>query len=328
MLLYAGIDEAGYGPMLGPLCIGCSVFALEDHDASSGAPDLWKRLDHAICRGRRDRGRRIAIDDSKKLKGSPRGGPHPLHHLERGVLSFLAAAGTGIDWLEQLRDERVFSSLGVTVPDHPWYEGTTDLPLGEDAALLRITTGRLQRALAESGVLCRSLSCELIDADEFNQQVGRTGNKASVNFEAILRIINRIRKAHPEDELHIVVDRQGGRTRYRVDLQHAWPDDTIQVLDEGPALCRYRLDPVHGQTWSVSFTQAGEHRHLPIALASMTAKFCRELLMLRMNRWFLDAQPGLQPTAGYVQDARRYLDDIAPVIESRSIERSKLVRTC
>ncbi len=328
MLLYAGIDEAGYGPMLGPLCIGCSIFSLDEHDATNGAPDLWKRLDHAICRGRRDRGRRIAIDDSKKLKGSRQGGPHPLHHLERGVLAFLATTVNGPDWLDGLTDERALSELGVTVPVHPWYEGTTELPLGEDPALLRITTSRLERALAESGVTCRSLSCELIDADEFNEKVVRTGNKASLNFEAILRIINRLRKAYPTDEVHVVVDRQGGRTRYRSDLQQAWPDHAIQVLDEGPALCRYRLAPVHGPTWSVSFTQAGEHRHLPIALASMTAKFCRELLMIRMNRWFIEAQPGLQPTAGYVQDARRYLDDIAPVIESRSIERSKLVRNC
>ncbi|MBM43758.1 MAG: hypothetical protein CMJ36_01925 [Phycisphaerae bacterium] len=328
MLLYAGIDEAGYGPMLGPLCIGCSVFSIEEHTPGAGAPDLWERLDHAICRGRRDHGRRIAIDDSKKLKGSSKSGPHPLHHLERGVLSFLATTDSGPDWLEGLSDERVFSKLGVTVPDHPWYEGATELPLGEDPALLRITTGRLRRAMLEAGVECRSLSCELIDADEFNQQVARTGNKASLNFEAILRIIDGIREAHPGDEVHVVVDRQGGRTGYRSDLQQAWSNHAIQVVDEGPGLCRYRLTPPGGPTWSLSFTQAGEDRHLPIALASMTAKFCRELLMLRMNTWFIEAQPGLRPTAGYVQDARRYLDDIAPVIESRSIERSKLVRNC
>ena len=62
MLIYAGIDEAGYGPMLGPLCIGCSILTVEQHDASTGAPDLWSRLDHAVCRGRKDRGGRLAID--------------------------------------------------------------------------------------------------------------------------------------------------------------------------------------------------------------------------------------------------------------------------
>ncbi|MCH8212384.1 MAG: ribonuclease HII, partial [Planctomycetes bacterium] len=40
MLVYAGIDEAGYGPMLGPLCLGCTVFVLKDYDPCQGAPDL------------------------------------------------------------------------------------------------------------------------------------------------------------------------------------------------------------------------------------------------------------------------------------------------
>ena len=42
MLIYAGIDEAGYGPMLGPLCIGGACFRLEHADAQDGPPDLWE----------------------------------------------------------------------------------------------------------------------------------------------------------------------------------------------------------------------------------------------------------------------------------------------
>ena len=67
---------------------------------------------------------------------------------------------------------------------------------------------------------------------------------------------------------------------------------------------------------------------MPIALASMTAKYSRELLMHRMNMYFTDACPGLHPTAGYVQDARRYLQDIDGVIRERSINRDQLVRSC
>jgi len=44
MLIYAGIDEAGYGPMLGPLCVAGSVFVLPDHDPAAGAPKLWSTL--------------------------------------------------------------------------------------------------------------------------------------------------------------------------------------------------------------------------------------------------------------------------------------------
>ncbi len=87
MLVYAGIDEAGYGPMLGPLCLGCTAFVLNEYDPSQGAPDLWRILNRAVCRSARDRRHRIAIEDSKKLKGANSGSVHPLRALERGVLS-------------------------------------------------------------------------------------------------------------------------------------------------------------------------------------------------------------------------------------------------
>ena len=35
MLVYAGIDEAGYGPMFGPLVIARSVFTLADADPAA-----------------------------------------------------------------------------------------------------------------------------------------------------------------------------------------------------------------------------------------------------------------------------------------------------
>ena len=219
-------------------------------------------------------------------------------------------------------------ALGATIPSHDWYQSSTELPLGEDQGLLRIASSRLQRALGDAGITCRSLSCEVIDADAFNDQVDQIGNKASINFAAVLRLVDELRVEYVQEDLHIVIDRQGGRTTYRQDLQQAWPDDTLKVLDEQPSLCRYQLHPKDGPCCTITFAQGGETRHLPIALASMTAKYCRELLMLRLNRWFMDAQPDLEPTAGYVQDARRYLEEIQPVIESRSIERTKLVRVC
>ena len=63
MLVYAGIDEAGYGPRLGPLCVALAAFPLGEADAASPPPDLWRQLRAAVCRRGRDRKHRIAIDD-------------------------------------------------------------------------------------------------------------------------------------------------------------------------------------------------------------------------------------------------------------------------
>ena len=92
MLVYAGIDEAGYGPMLGPLCVACTAFVLEQYEPAEGPPNLWTLLAGAVCRKSSDKKRRIAVDDSKKLKGAADGASHPLRHLERGVLSFCPGA--------------------------------------------------------------------------------------------------------------------------------------------------------------------------------------------------------------------------------------------
>ncbi len=70
MLVYAGIDEAGYGPMFGPLCVAGATFILKDHDPAAGAPNMWRLLNRAVCRSPRDKRNRIAINDSKKLKGA------------------------------------------------------------------------------------------------------------------------------------------------------------------------------------------------------------------------------------------------------------------
>ncbi len=75
-----------------------------------------------------------------------------------------------------------------------------------------------------------------------------------------------------------------------------------------------------------SFGQHAEDAHLPVALASMIAKYVRDLMMLRMNRFFGSRMPELKPTAGYVTDARRYLDQIGPLMKRLGISPSQLIR--
>lgn len=64
--------------------------------------------------------------------------------------------------------------------------------------------------------------------------------------------------------------------------------------------------------------------HLPVALASMIAKYVRELAMHRFNRYWSKRMPELKPTAGYTLDARRWLADAAQVITKE--ERAVMVR--
>ncbi|TVQ53272.1 MAG: hypothetical protein EA377_08265 [Phycisphaerales bacterium] len=321
MLIYAGIDEAGYGPMLGPLCLGATVFVVPDHDPADGAPDLWQRLEESVCRAKRDRRQRIAVDDSKNLKLAKSSKTHPLKHLERGVLAFLGHFGGRLP--EQ--DADMFSLLNVTCPETPWYATVSPLPLAHHADELRIVISRLARTLEDSGVEFAGMTCEAIDAGDFNAQVTRTNSKAGVNLTAALRLVDRIWRKWPDAHPRVILDRHGGRTHYREDLQFAWPDAHLTILAEQADISRYRLNR-SGSQLTVTFQCEADRMHFPVALASMTAKYVRELFMLRLNRFFCAQCPELKPTAGYVQDARRYLSEIESVLIARQIDRQALIR--
>ncbi len=322
MFIYAGIDEAGYGPMLGPLCVACSVFVVHDHDPDTSGPcDLWKRLSKVVCRKRTDRRKRIAIEDSKQLKGARDAKIHPLKHLERGVLAFRSMIQSCPNC-----DSDLFRDLKVQINFAPWYESTTPLPVAQTSEELAIATSRLKKTLANEGVEFHMLSCEAIDAESFNRQVETMGNKASVNFCAVMRLIDQV-WARFGDSNHprIIVDRQGGRSHYLQDLLLAYPDAHIQILAETETLSRYRLQRGESQL-TVSFLVEAETAHLPVALSSMTAKYVRELFMIRLNRYFQSLMPELKATAGYTEDAKRYLADIHPLIDRLGIQKHVFVR--
>jgi hypothetical protein len=59
----------------------------------------------------------------------------------------------------------------------------------------------------------------------------------------------------------------------------------------------------------------------------MIAKYTRELHMLRFNKYFVSEMPELKPTAGYVQDGRRFLQEIEPILDQNGIKRELLVRS-
>ncbi len=330
-LVIAGIDEAGYGPLLGPLTVGMTAFQLDHWDAGQPAPNLWKTLSRAVCKQASDKRRRIAVNDSKKLKlANSNIKKHPLTHLERGVLAFEST-------LQQssTTDSTLFEATGVTSPDHPWYRGVPlELPLGADRAEIELSTNALRRAMTAGGVRTLALRCAAVDETRFNEIVRETGTKASVTGRAIA---DHLRHAwhewggadmnHADDSgVRVVCDRQGGRTAYSNLLRGALPDAELEILEESPARSRYLMRaPDRSRAMTILFMPQAEEEHLPVALASMLAKLTRELLMTRFNRYWIGRMPELKPTAGYRQDANRWLEDAAGVVTDT--ERNAMIRT-
>jgi hypothetical protein len=322
MLIYAGIDEAGYGPLLGPLVVARSVFRV-DGAAASTAPPLWTLLRSAVCRGVADKKRRIAVDDSKRVYNAGLG----LGHLERGVLGFLHAAGERTDCLADLlalvAHDRASRKISLA-----WYEdaaGGPQLPLAAEPADLERCAGRLTRALQRSGVALLETNAAVVFEDRFKHILGGCRSNAACSWRFVAGHLRAIWERYGEQQPLVVVDRQGGRQNYLDLLAALFPWTQLRLLRATPRESSYQIcDPPRAMTLSVVVESEGQH--LPAALASMTAKYLRELLMVRFQAYWRLQAPEVRPTAGYTADGRRFLREIEPTLARLGVAAGLLAR--
>ncbi len=297
LLTVVGVDEAGYGPRLGPLIVGAAAFRLP-------ADGLNLRDHLEPVTGRRGP---VPVDDSKKIYRAGTG----AGTLERCVGAFRALAASG------------------EVPDRPadippWGpEAPFVLPVFASPAEMQGTRDALSAAISGTGVEVLDLSTRTIGVPEFNLGVEKTGSKAQVLFDAAMDLIEPWLRS--PGEVHIHVDRHGGRRYYSELLAGRFPDLHHWVaLEERERSC-YRF-PREGGDALIDFVVRGDGKHLSVALASMAAKYVREFHMRAFNLWFGRRAPTLRATAGYAVDAARWLQDTRDLRIRLGIPNEELIR--
>lgn len=314
-VLCAGIDEAGYGPRLGPLCVAASAFEIahpvgpEDSltDLTATSPDVWSLLSPGVGRDpRAARDGRVVVADSKLLMGKK---DRSLALLERGVLSFARAAD-----LPHATDDDLAAALGASGLGGAWYAGPPQpLPCDEDPGRLRLMAMAVAQACETARVTPVLLRCEALDESRFNDCCAREGVKSRVSFALVARHLARVwERLGPELPGFVAIDRQGGRTHYLRELAAALPGAGVSIVEESDERSVYNALGPGGRRMRVEFRVEAESAHFAVALASMTAKYVRELAMARFNRYWCARAPELKPTAGYALDATRWLRDVAP----------------
>jgi ribonuclease HII len=316
MVVLAGIDEAGFGPILGPLVVSSSVFSLPNHFLTA---DLWQILRKSVGETRKHLAGRLLITDSKKAYSKQKG----IKHLQRTVLTCLDCLGkkpTTLTELLTLLSPDCIGRLG----DYPWHRDIGDYRLAVDSSDMAIATSVLKEDLASNGIELLGLKSCCLDVAYYNKMVGSVKNKASVLFTAVSQLIKNVFDNSESDYVQVIVDRQGGRVRYRRSLQRMFPDMELKILREGSATSSYELNS-NGRQMRLHFVVGADRRFLPAALASMVSKYVRELLVDNMNRYFTELIPELKPTAGYWKDGLRFIEDLkkAPHV---TFDSSQLVR--
>ena len=320
MAFLIGTDEAGYGPNLGPLVITATVWQVPDEQRGE---DLYDLLRDVVRRAESPEDRPgLVIADSKRIYRPGSG----LALLERGVLAALGTLGIrcatwGAVW------RKLAPASQASLEAIPWYAGyDCAIPCELPAEDVDGTRQRLAEGLRAAGVALRQIRCAAIFPAQWNQLIDRQGSKGEILATQTLELLRQALEGLEASPVLVQCDKFGGRNRYSRFLQTTFPDYLVEVVHEGRARSVYRWGPQH-QRVECRFAAKGEE-FLPAALASMTSKYLRELAMAPFNQFWLRHLPGLQPTAGYPLDARRFKSQIADVqarlgIDDRSLWRRK-----
>lgn len=342
MAILIGVDEAGYGPNYGPLAIAATAWRTQPAPRAGGftppVPDLYQLLKKSIVRSPQECSQRIAIADSKQLYKPGQG----LRQLERGVLAALMA--TSPDQTNCIEHVKALLAATLADPHNRRHEldchagDSLSLPLDALAEEICELAALLRQSCAASGVALLAIRARLIYPAEFNELVDHHGTKGAALSHVTLALVREVVDASltprgtspparnlPTDACslqpepcQITLDKHGGRNRYAAILQHHFPDSWIETIDEGRSASRYRW--THGDAPIEATFRVGGEELLPTALASMTAKYHRELAMHAFNDFWTTKLPDLKPTAGYPNDAKRFREEIASMQRELAID--------
>ena len=171
----------------------------------------------------------------------------------------------------------------------------------------------------------------MASAARLNRLIDARRNKAEARFTLASDLLAKALECSPDRPIHITMDRHGGRRYYAGLLNGAFPMVSVETVEESPDASRYLLHRAAADASpapvALTVRDRCESWSLVTALASMAAKYVRELAMEQLNDYFTERVPGLRATAGYGLDAWRFLGDVAAARAAAGVPDALILRS-
>jgi ribonuclease HII len=299
-----GIDEAGYGPNLGPLVQAAVALWIPDGDSAG-----WKTLRRVVRRCGVKADHRLLIDDSKAVYSR-----YGLEVLERGVLASLRLMEATVG--DVLRRATVAGEgIGDILACEAWYDPSQATPMVATSEDVHSAFSTLAAGVPDEVGVGWFGDAIIVPTPRFNQIWDEHGSKAIVLSLGLTELIPAALDGLRHDGEPVVVqcDKHGGRNFYAAMLQEVFPNGWIVTERESAEESRYRVELLDRPV-TVIFRPRADAESVAVALASMFCKYLREVCMLQFNRFWGKHVPGIRPTAGYPGDAKRFFDEIRPAM--------------
>jgi hypothetical protein len=249
----------------------------------------------------------MLVDDSKRVYS--RGG---LATLEEAVL---IAIPPFEDHLGALLSSITLPWVRSELDGEAWFNPADAIPIENDQEGVWVSRRTVGDAWCGTNATMGSCLAAIVPTPRFNRICDRGGSKAAVLAQGFVELAAASVQSLPADgvPVHFLGDKQGGRNFYAALIQQAFPGGWVVAERESAEESRYRVEQLERPV-SVTFRPRADGDSVAVAIASMLCKYLREVCMRQFNRFWAQHVPGLEPTAGYPVDAKRFYSQILPAM--------------